>query len=92
MSTKPRTQDKSSDPRPNYSLLGIDNEGAHHIHDTRTNAVHVIQNGERELVQDLDGHFVSEWMHYVEGKRGWDTRFLFDSAGEAFADALEVED
>lgn len=91
MSTKHPTQRKRSDPRPNYSLLGIDEEGAHHIHDTRTNAVHVItQDGDRELVQDLDGHRVSEWMTYVAGRRGWSTRYLFDSAGDAFADALDV--
>ena len=93
MSTKHPTQRKRSDPRPNYSLLGIDNEGAHHIHDTKTQAIHVITpEGDRELVQDLDGHLVSDWMHFVEGKRGWSTRYLFDSAGDAFADALEVSE
>lgn len=92
MATKNPTQGKRTDPRPNYSLLGVDSEGAHHIHDTKTQAVHVIRDGEREVVQDLDGHSVSEWMDYVEDERGWSERYLFDSMGDAFAGALEEVD
>lgn len=73
--------------RPAYILVGTDREGAQHVYRTTDETVHVIQNGERELVQSVQAHGIEAWLAYVADERGWaDCRFtdgLADMMGRA---------
>ena len=76
MSTKHSPRHQSTDPRDSYIMVGVDQEGAHHIYRTRDETVHVIKNGQRTYRQELDGRSVNAWITFVSERRGWKYRDL----------------
>jgi hypothetical protein len=91
MTTNTRQAKKSTDPRPAYIRLGVDNRGAHHCYDTRTETIHIIHDdGSRERKLLDDDHDVDDWMDAVDGSWGWDTQRYGQSLGDMLIDVLEV--
>lgn len=92
MSTYVRSSENDTgrtDPRPHYIPVGTDGEGAHHCYNTRREEIVVVRDGRREHAQALDGRPVEDWIEYVADRRGWETQYLFQSAGAAWAAALD---
>ena len=88
----PELNDTGTDPRPAYIDIGTDTEGAHHVYHTRRERVIVIQDSERERVQDLGRRDVHDWMDHVTDVRGWSSRSMYRSFGESLAAGLEEGD
>jgi len=84
------TQERTA-VRPTYFDLGTDTEGAHHTYCTLTDEVHVVQDGAREIVQELDGRDIDDWMDYVQQERGWSRKLYGVSLGEVLVDGLRGE-
>ena len=82
MIAKTSNGNQSTDPRDAYIMIGVDEEGAHHIYRTRDETVHVIRDGKRTYRQELHGRSVNQWINYVRGKRGWKYRDLFVDLGD----------
>ena len=74
--------DRSTDPRPDYVILGTDGAGAHHVYRTRDETVHVVRDDTREHVEQLGDRPVEEWMAFVGDRRDWaETLFGLGIAG-----------
>ncbi|WP_339105943.1 hypothetical protein [Haloterrigena salinisoli] len=99
MSIQPRTTETVSahsrtDPRPDYILVGIDTEGAHHVYRTTDETIHVIHTTERTYRYDLTtcDQDIDDWIKYVQAERGFTTQHLYSSLTNSFVDALEGDD
>ncbi|MFC6765901.1 hypothetical protein [Natrinema soli] len=99
MSIQPRTTETVSarsrtDPRPDYILVGIDTEGAHHVYRTTDETVHVIHNTKRTYCYDLEAvnQDINDWIEYVKAERGFTTQHLYSSLTNSFLDAFEGDD
>ena len=91
MSIQPRTPETVSarsrtDHRPNYILVGIDTEGAHHVYRTTDETVHVIHNTDRTCYYNLAEHNqrIYDWIEYVKAERGFTTQHLYSSLSTPF--------
>lgn len=82
-----RTQNRTA-VRPTYFDLGQDAGGAWHTYCTLTDEVHVVADGERELVQALEGRDIEDWMAFVAQERGWDDRQYGTLFGDVLGGAL----
>lgn len=82
-------KEESTDPRPDYILVGRDRSGADHLYRTTDETIIVIADAQRTHVQPLWGRSVDDWLQYVDDRRGWGYQRLFQSARAAWADALE---
>ncbi|MFC6763536.1 hypothetical protein [Natrinema soli] len=96
MSIQPRTAETVSarsrtDHRPDYILVGVDTEDAHHVYRTTDETVHVIHNAERTYRYDLESvdQGINDWIEYVKAERGFTTQHLYSSLRNSFLDALE---
>jgi hypothetical protein len=84
-SSEKRTGTKTN-PRPSRIKIGTDGEGAEHFYMTTTEAVIVIDGGERVHRANLDeDNPIEQWVTFVGDRRGWRNQRLY----ETFADALE---
>ena len=85
------TTDRTDLPR---GLIGIDAEGARHEIDPTTRTVFVHRAGDVEHTEALGERDFSEWVAYVDERRGWDDlRYVDDPlAGlvESVAEATEA--
>jgi hypothetical protein len=83
-----------TDPRPNYILVGIDTEGAHHVYRTTDESVHVINNTDRTYRYDLEAfeQSIDDWIEYVETRRGFTTQYLHTTLADSLTDAIGGED
>lgn len=86
------TTDDSTDlPR---GLIGIDAEGARHEIDPMTRTVFVHREGHVEHTEELGERDVTEWVAFVDERRGWDDlRYVDDPlAGlvESVTEAVEA--
>ncbi|MFC6768616.1 hypothetical protein [Natrinema soli] len=83
-----------TDPRPNYILVGIDTEDAHHIYRTTDETVHVVHTTERTYRYNLNtcSQCINDWIEYVNAERGFTTQHLYSSLTNSFLDALEGDD
>lgn len=82
--------DRGSDPRANYILAGIDENGSHHVYRTIDETVHVVTpEGDREHVQDLGGRSIHEWLTFVADVRSWTDQYLVDSFADFLAAATD---
>ncbi|MDG5761830.1 hypothetical protein QA600_21130 [Natronococcus sp. A-GB1] len=95
MSTPTRTTETVSarsrtDLRPDYILVGIDTEGAHHVYRTTDETVHVIDGPERTYRYDLEAleQTIDDWINYVTTRRGFPTQHLYTGLADALADAI----
>ena len=78
-----------SDPRADYIPLGRDGQGAYHVFRTIDETVHVVNDVEREHVEQLArGSKIDVWMEFVATRRGWDDRRYWPTLGEAFDAAI----
>ena len=90
MPIQPRTPEtvsaRSRTDRPNYILVGIDTEGAHHVYRTTDETVHVIHDTDRTCRYNLGTHNqrIYDWIEYVKAERGFATQHLFSSLSSAF--------
>jgi hypothetical protein len=98
MSTPTRTTETVSarsrtDPRPDYILVGIDTEGAHHVYRTTDESVHVIDNTERTYRYDLEAleQTIDDWIEYVTTRRGFTTQHLYTTLADSLTDAIGGE-
>lgn len=98
MSIRPRTSEtvsarSRSDPRPNYILIGIDAESAHHVYRTIDETVHVIHNTERTYRYDLEAleQTINDWIDYVATRRGFATQHLYTTLADSLTDAVGGE-
>ncbi|WP_222914186.1 hypothetical protein [Natrinema sp. SYSU A 869] len=99
MSIQPRTTETVSarsrtDHRPDYILVGIDTEDAHHVYRTTDETVYVIHNAERTYRYDLEAvdQCINDWIEYVKTERGFTSQHLYSSLTNSFLDALEGDD
>jgi hypothetical protein len=69
---KRSTQERTAHVRPKYHLLGVDTDGAHHIHDTTTETVHIVHPDGSRGRRLLDGGTVDDYVAAVENAQGWD--------------------
>ena len=94
MSIQPRTPETVSarsrtDHRPDYILVGIDTEDAHHVYRTTDETVHVIHNTDRTCRYNLDDHNqrIYDWIEYVKAERGFTAQHLYSSLSTAFCNS-----
>ncbi|WP_323174096.1 hypothetical protein [Natrialba sp. PRR66] len=99
MSIQPRTTETVSarsrtDHRPDYILVGVDTEDAHHVYRTPDETVHVIHNTKRTYRYDLEtvNQRINDWIEYVKDERGFKSQHLYSSLTSSFLDALEGDD
>jgi hypothetical protein len=99
MSTPTRTTETVSarsrtDPRPDYILVGIDTEGAHHVYRTTDETVHVINDTGRTYHYDLEAleQTIDDWIEYVRTRRGFTTQYLYTTLADSLTDAIGGED
>jgi len=74
--------------RPRYIDLGTDTEGAVHTYRTSDETIHVVEDGQHEVVE-LSGRPVEDWMDWTERERGWAQARYGGGLVEQLADALE---
>jgi len=85
MTTNTRAAENAS-VRPRWLFCGTDTTGTDHVSNTVTgHVVAVGPDGEREHVAELTEATIDEWMAFVAEKRGWATRRLYESFGDALA-------
>ena len=86
------TDTTGTDPRDRNILLGIDSEGVHHIYQTRSERI-VVVNPEFGMtyIQDLGAKTVDDWVDHVTAKRGWDDKRYGVSLAEMVAPFFEEE-
>lgn len=88
MATNTRTAENAS-VRPRWLYCGMDATGTDHVYNTVTRSVvAVAPDGNREHVADLVEASIDEWMAFVDQKRGWADRRLYESFGDALADRV----
>ncbi|MFC6764358.1 hypothetical protein [Natrinema soli] len=77
--------------RPDYILVGIDTEDAHHVYRTTDETVHVIHNSDRTYRYNLNtcDQRINDWIEYVKAERGFTTQHPYSSLTTAFLDAFE---
>ena len=84
-----RQETSGTDPRPAYIVLGVDERGAHHCYDTRTETVHIVHSDGSRGRRLLDGGDVDDWMDAVEGGWGWSTKKYGVGLVEILVDSVE---
>ncbi|WP_126664360.1 hypothetical protein [Haloterrigena salifodinae] len=99
MSIQPQSHETVSarsrtDPRPDYILVGIDTEDAHHVYRTTDETVHVVHNTDRTYRYNLEAvdQGINDWIEYVNAERGFTSQHLYSSLTNSFVDALEGDD
>jgi hypothetical protein len=63
--------DKSVGVRPQYLALGVDADGCWHTYRTDTETILVTDETGIRHVERLGGRHVSDWVAFVEDRRGW---------------------
>jgi hypothetical protein len=85
------TTDRTDLPR---GLIGVDAEGARHEIDPTTRTVFVHREGDVEHTEALGERDVSEWVAFVDERRGWDDlRYADDplaGLAESVAEVVEA--
>jgi len=61
----------------NSAKVGIDEDGFHHHYWQRADAVVVYNEDGVDHVEYLDGELLSNWVEYVDVKRGWEQEGTF---------------
>ncbi|WP_255170060.1 hypothetical protein [Natrononativus amylolyticus] len=84
--------EKRTDPRPVYILLGVDTEGGSHVYHTRSETVYTIEGTEVAYREDLEDRSINLFMDYVADRRGWQVRYLFRTAGDAITYSVSPEE
>ncbi|AGB39831.1 hypothetical protein [Natronococcus occultus] len=89
MSIQPRTPETVSarsrtDPRPDYILVGIDTEDAHHVYRTTDETVHVIHDTDRTYRYDLAApdRSINDWIDYIQTRRGFRTQHRYKTLAD----------
>jgi hypothetical protein len=98
MSIRPRTTETVSarsrtDPRPDYILVGVDTDDAHHVYRTSDESVHVIHSTGRTYRYNLEAldQTINDWIDYVATRRGFTTQHLYTSLADSLTDAVGGE-
>jgi hypothetical protein len=93
MSIQPRTPETVSarsrtDHRPDYLLIGVDTEDAHHVYRTTDETVHVIHDTTRTYRYDLETleRSINDWIDYVQTNRGFATQHLYTTLADSLTD------
>lgn len=89
--TKQTFDSQSGTVRPRYLLIGADEEGCDHLYRTSDETILVINGTELVWRQDITNRSVTDWVDFIEQKRGWEDRQLFRSFYEAFAEKFIPE-
>jgi hypothetical protein len=85
MATTETQRQRSTDPRPTYFQLGIDERDARHVADTGTETIHVIHaDGSRDRYL-LNAGTIDDYMATVADVHGWSRR----DYGIGFAEMLD---
>lgn len=74
-----------SAPGP-INTVGIDEAGATHYHAPYADRVWVVQDGQIEREQRLEGAGIHEWIEHVDDVRGWKRNYYYE--GEAFRELV----
>ncbi|AGB37019.1 hypothetical protein [Natronococcus occultus] len=97
MSIQPRTPETVSarsrtDPRPDYILVGVDTEDAHHIYRTTDETIHVIHNADRTYRYDLAAlnRSINDWIDYIQTQRGFTTQHLYKTLADSLTTAEAI--
>ncbi|WP_306055611.1 hypothetical protein [Natronococcus wangiae] len=79
-----------TDPRPDYILVGVDTDGAHHVYRTIDESVHVIDSHERTYRYDLEAleKTINDWIAYITTRRGFATQHLYTTLADSLTDAI----
>lgn len=84
--------DRSSGVRPDRIYIGKDSDGDEHHYLTTEEAVVVVsEDGTRLWRQPLSAENpIEAWVVHIGDRRGWVDQRLYQSFGDAMADAVEV--
>jgi len=87
--TEKSTTTNRNGARPAYIRLGVDERGAHHCYDTRTETIHIVHDdGSRER-KCVGQNTVDDWMDTVRTGWGWEVERYGVGLVGMLADSLE---